>query len=630
MKKKSVFKTMFSYITYKEKRPRPQFYIPETDREDSSENENKGKRYKRVESSKRSSVRNKGIIKPVPVLKSNRENRPEYEKADDEHISTNIEENIDYIKHKFNAPDNKDIIIREITIAHRYKAFITYLDGMVDRITINRFILSALMENDVKFEEVLEKNDEKISSKNKIKSNKKDGEEADEKGDKKNDYKSADDCRLDFILNNILQTNQAKKVDKPDEFLYEILSGNTLLYVEGCDFYLTSETKGFDKRGVEKPLVEGVVLGAQEAFNETLRTNITLIRKQIKNNNLTTEFIKVGNVNKQLCAVISIKGITNPAIVNEVKRRIKNIKTDMVLGDGILEQFIEDAPYSLVPTMLTTERPDRTASHILEGKVAILIEGAPFAKIAPVTLPSLMHSTEDAYMRWPYGSLIRLVRFLAAFIATLLPGLYVAITNFHQEMIPTELLIAIAKAKENVPFPTIVEVTLMELSFELIREAGIRIPGIIGNTLGIIGALILGQAAVQANIVSPVLIIVVSVTGLGNFAIPNYSLALAARISRFCFILLGALLGFYGITIGIASLTILLTNIKSFGVPFFAPIAPKTKESSDLFFKKPAWQQMYRPDYVNALKQKRQTKVSRQWTEEEPKYSYERDDRNDK
>lgn len=590
--KNGLFKTLFSYITYKERKPARQFYIPEMDNEDAKQDEDDED--KKNDRSKESIPKNRRMKRPVPVSESDRESRSEYEKADDETVSTNIEENIKYIKHKFNAPDNKDIIIREFTVAKKYKAFIAYIDGMVDRITINNFILRALLVNDDKF-----------------------GKDVDDK------------CQLEFILSNILETNQTSKVDKPEDFMYEILFGNTLLYVDGCDYYISSETKGYDKRGVEKPLIEGVVLGSQEAFNETLRTNVTLVRKLIKNNNLTTEFVKVGTVNKQLCAIMSIKGLTNPAIVHEVKRRIKSIKSDMVLGDGILEQFIEDNPYSMVPTVLTTERPDRTAAHILEGRVAILIEGAPFAKIVPITLPVLMHSPEDSYMRWPYGTLIRIIRFVAIFIATLLPGLYIAITNFHQEMIPTELLIAIAKAKENVPFPTIVEVVLMELSFELIREAGIRIPGIIGNTLGIIGALILGQAAVQANIVSPVLIIVVSVTGLGNFAIPNYSLALAARLVRFCFIVLGALLGFYGINIGIALLAILLTNINSFGVPFFAPIAPKTKESSDLFFRKPAWQQIYRPDYLNTLHQKRQAKVSRKWTEEEPKYSYERDEEDD-
>jgi spore germination protein KA len=319
-----------------------------------------------------------------------------------------------------------------------------------------------------------------------------------------------------------------------------------------------------------------------------------------------------------------LKDIANPALVGEVKRRIESLDADYITGDGILEQFIEDNPYSIIPTILTTERPDRTASHIVEGKVAIVVEGTPFAKIAPVTAYSFIHSPEDSFMRWPFGTSLRFIRLFALFVTILLPGLYVAVTNFHQEMIPTDLLLAIVKAKENVPFPTVVEVILMELSFELIREAGIRIPGIIGNTLGIIGALILGQAAVQANIVSPVLVIVVAVTGLGNFAIPNYSLALALRIMRFFFILFAAALGFYGITIGVALFSAHFYSLKSFGVPFFAPIAPKTRKSKDVFTKLPAYEQELQPDYVNAQKVRRQPNVSRKWLEQDPEPGHSR------
>ncbi|MCX7920728.1 MAG: spore germination protein [Clostridia bacterium] len=587
-KKKTLFQNLLSYITYKEKEPIKEFYIPEINEKESSQDQGNI-----PDHTNKGHERNRGIIKPVPVAEMRKEKTAGQNQASDNTVSTNIQQNMDYINQKFNAPDNKDIIIRQFTIAKRYKAFIAYLDGMVDRVTINHFILAALMENDDKFTN---------------------GDES---------------CQLEFILLNVLQTNQAKKLDTPRDVIYEILSGNTVLYVDGCDYYLVNETKGYDKRGVETPQVEGVVLGSQEAFNETLRTNITLIRKYIKNSNLTTEFIRVGIENQQLCAVLSINGLTNPAIVDEVKRRIKSIKSDAILGDGMLEQFIEDNPFSLVPTMLTTERPDRTASHLLEGKVAILVEGAPFCKIVPISLVSLIHSPEDAFMRWPYGTLLRFVRVFAIAISTLLPGLYVALTKFHQEMVPTDLLIAIAKAKENVPFPTVVEVILMELSFELIREAGIRIPGIIGNTLGIIGALILGQAAVQANIVSPVLIIVVAVTGLGNFAIPNYSLALSVRLARFFFIFLGALLGFYGITIGLALIWVSLFNIKSFGVPYFSPVAPKTSRSADLFIRYPVWNQEYRPDYVNALRKKRQTKISRKWTQQNPENNYDREESDD-
>lgn len=591
-KKKNFLQNLLSYITYKDKKPVKEFFIPESDENDSKQQKDKTQENRKDNKSTNDTDKSKGIKKPVPLAEQNKEKSAGQKQADDKAIATDIQQNINYTNKKFNAPTNKDIIIREFSITDKHKAFIAYLDGMVDKTIINNFILRPLLK-DLKF----------------------DGED--------------ETCRLDFILLRVLETNQAKKVYKPGEAIYEILTGNTLLYVDGCDYYVTNETKGFPARGVEKPQIEGVVTGAQEAFNETLRTNVSLIRKLIKNCDLTTEFVKIGDVNQNLCALVYLKGIANPAVVDEVKRRISNLKVDYIAGDGMLEQFIEDNPHSIVPTILTTERPDKTAAHIVEGRVAILAEGVPFSKIVPVTAYSLIHSPEDSFMRWPYGTLLRFIRIVAMVVATLLPGLYVAMTNFHQEMIPTELLLAIAKAKEQVPFPTIVEVLLMEVSFELIREAGIRIPGIIGNTLGIIGALILGQAAVQANIVSPILIIVVAVTGLGNFALPNYNLALAARLIRFGFILLGALVGFYGITIGIALLCILLFDMKSFGVPFFAPIVPRTGRSSDLLIRYPIWKNEDRPDYVNAAKAERQPKVSKKWKEQDPKYGYDREDSDD-
>jgi spore germination protein KA len=299
------------------------------------------------------------------------------------------------------------------------------------------------------------------------------------------------------------------------------------------------------------------------------------------------------------------------------------------MGSGMLEQFIEDHPMSIFPTVLSTERPDKTVSNILEGRVAILVEGTPFASIVPVTFASFMHTSDDALMRWQYGTFVRLIRAAALLFAILLPSFYVAITSFHQEMIPTELLISIAQAKENVPFPTLVEVILMEISFELIREAGIRIPGMIGNTLGIIGALILGQAAVQASIVSPILIIIVAVTGLSNFTIPSYTFAFSIRILRFIFIFAGATLGFYGITITWIVLSCIIFCRKSFGVNYFAPITPVTKRERDFLIKFPIWKREKRPDYLNPLDETRSEKISRKWTEEDPVYSYDRENKDD-
>lgn len=508
-------------------------------------------------------------------------------------ISRDIKSNIEFINGSFNAPENKDIVIRQFVIAGKYKAFLAFLEGMVNSATINDFILRPILSS------------QKIPG-------------------------QPGRCQLDSILQEVLETNQATKITDPNELIYEILTGNTVLYIDGCDYFIATETKGFEKRSVGSPLIEGAVSGSQEAFNETLRTNITLIRKNIKNNNLTTEILKVGSRSQIQCAILYIKDLTNPAIVSEVRRRISGIKAEYIAGAGVLEQYIDDNPLSIFPTILSTERPDKTVSHIMEGRVAIFVDGVPFASIVPVTSTSFVHSPEDTFLKWPYGIAIRFIRLAAIITAFFLPGLYVAITNFHQEMIPTELLIATATAKENVPFLTILEVVLMEMAFELIREAGIRIPGMIGNTLGIVGALILGQAAVQANIVSPVLIIVVAVTGLSNFAIPNFSFAFGVRIIRFMFILAGAFLGFYGMTILGIMLIARFVNMKSFGVHYFAPIGPVTRKNPDILIRHPLWKEETRPDYLNALDDTSQPEISRTWLEKDPEYSRKRRKRIDR
>jgi len=508
-------------------------------------------------------------------------------------INRDIQSNIDLIKKEFNFPTNKDIVIREFMIDKSNKAFLVYLEGMVDRHTINNFILEPVLNENVKFKD------------------------------------SKDKCQLDILMDSVLETHQIRKVNSISEVITGILVGDTGIYADGCDYFIFCETKGFEKRNVSTPQIEAVIRGSQEAFNENLRTNITLLRKIIKDKDLTTEFFTVGDKNRMNVAIAYINGTINVALVNEVKRRIEGIKVDFVGSSGMLEQLIEDHPFSIIPTILATERPDRTASHVLEGKCAILLDGSPFAIVAPVTITSLFHTPEDSSVRWQYGTLLRLIRIFAIFVAMMLPGLYVALTTFHTEMIPTDLLIAIAKARENVPFPTIVEIILMEVSFELIREAGIRIPGIVGNTIGIIGALILGQAAVQANLVSPVMIIIVAFTGLGNFAIPDFSLAFGVRILRVIFIIFGAALGFYGISLAIVMVVLMLVNLKTFGVPFFSTQAPRTRRSHDVLLHWPIWMQEFRPDNVNPANVRRQPDISRTWTKQKPYTSYDKEGGND-
>jgi spore germination protein KA len=362
------------------------------------------------------------------------------------------------------------------------------------------------------------------------------------------------------------------------------------------------------------------VRGPQEGFTETLRTNTSLIRKRIKDENLIAETIQVGERSRTPCVLLYIKNIANVSMIEEARRRIASIKTDYLNDSGELEQFIEDNTYMPFPQVNATERPDKCALALSDGKAVILVDGSPFALIIPSVFTDFIRSSEDPFLRWPYTSMLRLVRIISILTSLMLPGIYIAITTFHQEMIPTSLLLAIDAAREKVPFPTIVEILVMEISFELIREAGIRIPGPLGPTIGIIGALILGQAAVAASIVSPILIIIVAVTGIGSFALPDYSMAFSIRYMRFGYIILGSIAGFLGLTTGLYIHGIFLVSAKSFGVPIFTPYGPRTQSKySDGILIPPIWKRENRDEYLNASDSKRQPKISREWTKENNK-----------
>jgi len=495
-------------------------------------------------------------------------------------ISPDLKVSLELAKKEFNHPENIDVVIREFRLARKVDAFILFTDSMVDRAVINNFILRQLM-NPLLFDEF------------------KDG------------------CPFDYILANVLAVNQVQKVEDYQAAFGQATMGLTILFIDGCSSCLIIETRGFEKRDIGKTAIEAVVRGSQEGFTENAKTSLAQVRRLVKNKDFVSEFMTIGTC-QTMAFILYIRGIANPALVKEAKRRIKSVKTDFIAGDGMLEHFIEDNQSLLIPQVFNTERPDSVATQLMDGKVAILVDGTPFALVVPVTVFSFLQSPEDFHLRWQYSSLARMVRLLALYVALLLPGTYVALFGYHMQMVPTNLLIAVARSREGVPFPLIVEVLLLEISFELIREAGIRVPGLIGTTLGIIGTLILGQAAVAAGIVSPIVIIVTAVTGLGSFALPNFSFAFAVRILRFFFIALGSLLGFFGISVGLVIVGALAAGVKSFGVPFFAPLAPKGKEGPGLLLRKPVWQQEERPDEINPLDKRKQPEISRGWVGQNP------------
>ena len=308
-----------------------------------------------------------------------------------------------------------------------------------------------------------------------------------------------------------------------------------------------------------------------------------------------------------------MKNIANSDLVNEVKYRLNNLEVDSLLSAGELEQLISDSNVLGIPEVLSTERPDKSSKYLLNGRVVIIVNGTPYGVIVPAVAIDFLTSSEDTNLKVNFGNFLRGLRILAAIITLLLPGLYVALTSFHQEILPPGLLYSILASRENVPFPIIFEILLMEISFELIREAGLRVPSPIGPTIGIVGALVLGQAAVSAGIVSPILIILVAITAIASFAIPDFSFGFHLRYFRFIFILLGFMAGFLGIALGLFVYLSILCSLKSFGVSFMTPFAPPTNSEGNGYFLPPIWKREYRPPYVSPKESKAQEKYSMKW-----------------
>ncbi|KLU61589.1 spore germination protein B1 [Peptococcaceae bacterium CEB3] len=386
-----------------------------------------------------------------------------------------------------------------------------------------------------------------------------------------------------------------------------VLTGSAVLLLEGSAQALKIGAKGSEARNVEEPVTEGVVRGPREGFTETLRLNTALLRRKIKTPDLKLEKCVLGSVTKTEVNIAYLEKIVNPKLVVEVRERLARIKVDAILESAYIEELIEDTPWTFLPLIEHSERPDKVAAEILSGRVAIFTDGTPFVLLVPTMMFQFMQSSEDYYDRYPYAIMIRLVRFLFLNFALLLPAVYIAVTTYHQEMIPTPLLISITAAHEGVPFPTVVEVFAMEITFEALREAGVRLPKPVGQAVSIVGALVIGQAAVEANIVSPATVIVVALTGISSFAIPSYNFASAIRLLRFIMMILASVLGMFGILLGMLVFQAHLVSLRSFGVPYFAPFAPfNRQDAKDLLIRVPWWAMGERPRLLGAQNRKRQ------------------------
>ena len=395
----------------------------------------------------------------------------------------------------------------------------------------------------------------------------------------------------DFLIKNALEVAQCQTENRIDAILEAVVSGMCAALMEDCDEAVLMETRGYPARSVNRTTNESVIIGAQEGFVECLRTNMTLIRRYVQSSGLITEMLTVGTAIPMKVCLCYINGTAPQRDILEMRRRLKAIDAPQVQGLGALQQLIEDSPWALLPQMLQTERPDRVASCLMEGQVAVLAENSPFALVAPVTLFHQMHASDDSFARWQYGSFLRVIRMSGMLISLFLPGLYIALTGYHVHLLPLNLLGAIARARANVPFPILAEILMMEFSFYLINEAGTRMPQQIGSALGIVGALILGQAAVSASIISPMLIIIVSITGLGSYVIPDYGFSIGLVLCRLFVIAFSAFLGLYGFCIAAFALLSGLCGMRSLGSPYMAPIAPRRPHNPDLLLRLPTWMQ---------------------------------------
>lgn len=472
---------------------------------------------------------------------------------------------------------SSDVIIREFQIGKKeyIKTAIIYTDGLADTTIIQNRILESLMIE----EKYLENVKEILSSK----------------------------MVFNWIKNCILPVGDIKEFTDFEEIYTSILSGNTVILIDGFTEAISASTSGWEDRGINEPTSQTVIRGSKEGFSETIRVNTALIRRKIKDPNLFCEQKQIGRVTKTNIAVMYIKGIVNDKIIEEVHERLDRIDIDGILESGYIEELIQDKTITPFPTIYNTERPDVVAAALLEGRVAIIVDGTPFVLLVPALFIQSFQAAEDYYQRADISSLLRILRIICFFIALLAPSMYIAITTFHQEMLPTPLLISLAAQREGVPFPAFVEAIIMEVTFEILREAGIRMPRAVGQAVSIVGALVLGQAAVEAGIVSASMVIVVSITAIANFCFPAYNMAISVRMLRFGMMMLAASFGLYGITLGLLALLLHLNSLRSFGVPYMAPFSPFILEDQkDAIFRFSRWGLFSRPRLINQKNMKRE------------------------
>lgn len=461
--------------------------------------------------------------------------------SDQQELSEHLGENLQSIKEALG--NSGDLVIREFKMGKPslHKVAIIYINGLADKEIIGSSIIERLMM-DVNETEI--SNSEPASS------------------------------LFTYIKENMLTIGSIEDITDWNKLFLSLLSGQTILLIDDWNQAIGCSAEGGELRSISEPTTEPAVRGPKDSFVEALVTNTAMVRSRIKSPNLWVETMKLGNITQTDVAIMYVKGIVNDKLVAEVKERLNKIAVDEITGANTIEEWINDDPWTPWPTVLVTERPDVVSGELLEGRVAIFVNGTPNPIIMPATWIQFFQTAEDYYLRWNFASFLRVLRIVAFIITLLGPSLFIAFLSFHPELIPTPLLVSLAAQRQGIPFPVFIEALLMEFTFEFLREAGVRMPRPIGQAVSIVGALVLGEAAVAAGIVSSAMVIVVAGTAIASFAIPHHPMTDATRLLRFMMMLLAASFGLYGIGLGVIVLAAHTCSVRSFGIPYLAPFAP--------------------------------------------------------
>ncbi|WDV46008.1 spore germination protein [Clostridiaceae bacterium M8S5] len=460
-----------------------------------------------------------------------------------------IEKNISTIRETLKDCD--DIIYREFLVGQRqnHKMAVIFTDGLANKDQVSNFVLESLMQ-------------QARMTKPQI------------------DDQSYD--LYDLIVKGSVAMTETNQIEDLKEAIDNILIGETVLLIDGYQKAVVVGTRGWPIRGLSEPETETVIRGPRDGFVETGKVNTTLIRRRIRDPKLKLKYIQIGKRSKTDIAIMYIEDICNDKLLKEVNNRLKDIDIDAIIDSSYIEQLIQDNSISPFPQVENTERPDAVAAALYEGRVAIIADNTPFALLVPATLDIMLQSSEDYYDRWTIASFVRIIRYLALIMTLTLPALYIAITSYHPGMLPTGLALYVAATRMGVPFPAFIEAFMMEMTLELLRESGTRIAGPIGTTIGIVGGLVIGQAAVEAGIVSPLMVIIVALTTISSFVLPNYSFASGIRLTRFFMMAAAAVLGLYGMMLALIILGTHLADLKSFGSPYLAPYSSFVNQSQDI------------------------------------------------